>query len=127
MKWITDAVSGLVSPFVNYFSKKNTNKTNIKLKNIERLKNADDSLAEWEAIQAESGNSSWKDEYIIFIITIPVPTIFFAVMYSVTTGDPLIASAAQSGVEALKELIPNYNELLYIVCLAGIGIKAFKK
>lgn len=127
MKWITDVVSGLVSPFVNYFSKKNENKTNIKLKQIDRLKSADDSLAEWEAIQAESGNTSWKDEYITLIITIPVPTIFFSVMFSVITGDPLIAEAALSGAEAIKKLIPDYNNLLYIVCLAAIGIKAFKK
>ena len=30
-------------------------------------------------------------------------------------------------VNELKELVPNYGELLYIVCLAAIGIRAIKK
>jgi hypothetical protein len=127
MKWLADVASGLVSPITNHFTKKNENKTNVKLKQIERLKSADDALAEWESIQAESGNNSWKDEYITLIVTIPIPVIFFSVMFSVIFDDPTIAEAAKAGVSAIKELIPNYNELLYIVCLAAIGIKAFKK
>lgn len=127
MKWIADIASGLVSPIANVFVKRNDNKTKVKEKQIDRLVNSEDKLAEWESIQAESGNSSWKDEYVTIIITIPIPFIFFSVMYSVVTGDPLVADGAKAGVEALKELIPNYPELLYMVCLAAIGIRAFKR
>jgi hypothetical protein len=124
---ISGVASGIVSPITNIFVKRNENKTKIKTKQLDRVMNADDKLAEWEAIQAEGGNHSWKDEYITIIITIPIPIIFFAVMYSVISGDPLIAEGAKAGVVALKELIPNYGELLYIVSLAAIGIKAFKR
>jgi len=127
MKWLADIATGLVSPITNIFIKRNDNSTKIKEKQIDRLVNSEDKLAEWEAIQAESGNNSWKDEYITIIITIPIPFIFFSVMYSVVTGDPLVADGAKAGVEAIKELIPNYHELLYIVCLAAIGIKALKR
>lgn len=89
--------------------------------------NADDKEAEWEAIQAESGNNSWKDEWITLIITLPIPVIFISVILSVLFENPLIADAAKAGVTAIKELVPNYAELLYIVCLAAIGIKALKK
>ena len=127
MKWLADIASGLVSPITNHFTKKNDNKTKVKQQQIQRLMNADDQEAEWEAIQAESGNNSWKDEWITLIITLPIPVIFVSVILSVMFDNPLMAEAAKAGVKAIKELVPNYAELLYIVCLAAIGIKAFKK
>ena len=120
-------VSGLVSPITNHFTTKNNNKTRVKQQQIQRLMNSDDKEAEWEAIQAESGNNSWKDEWITLIITLPIPVIFISVILSVMLDNPLIAEAAKAGTAAIKELVPNYAELLYIVCLAAIGIKAFKK
>ncbi len=127
MNPVASFFSGLVSPITNHFTKKNEGKTKVKLKQIERLKSSDDSLAEWESIQAEGGNNSWKDEWITLIITLPIPVIFISVMLSVFLGDPVMAEAAKAGVSAIKELVPNYDELLYIVCLAAIGIKAFKR
>jgi hypothetical protein len=124
---ISGIASSVVSPIANVFTKRNDNKTKVKVRNIDRLANAEDKVAEWEAIQAEGGGSSWKDEYITIIITIPIPIIFFAVMYSVISGDPSIAEGARAGVEALKMLVPNYQELLYVVALAAVGIKAFKR
>ena len=127
MKWLADIASGLVSPITNHFTKKNDNKTKVKQQQIQRLMNSDDQLAEWESIQAESGNNSWKDEWITLIITLPIPVIFVSVILSVLFENPLIAEAAKAGVTAIKALVPNYAELLYIVCLAAIGIKAIKR
>ena len=127
MKWLSDLASGLVSPITNHLTKKNDNKAKVKQQQIQRLMNADDKEAEWESIQAESGNSSWKDEYITVIISFPVPTIFIAVFVSVITGNAIYAEAANSGIEAVKNLLPNYEDLLMAVCLAAIGIKAFKR
>lgn len=127
MKWLADIASSLISPVTNYLSTKNVNKTKIAQQQIQRLMNADDKEAEWEAIQAESGNNSWKDEWITLIITLPIPVIFISVILSVLFGNPLIAEAAKAGVKSINELVPNYAELLYIVCLAAIGIKAFKR
>lgn len=120
-------VSGVISPVTGYFSKKNENKTRIKLTQIERLKNSDDAVAEWEAINAENNNNTWKDEYVTIVITLPIPTLFFSVVYSTYTGEPEAAIAVQEGIKALKELIPDYGNLLAAVCLAAIGIKALKK
>jgi len=127
MKWLADIATGLVSPITKHFTKKNDNKTKVKQQQIQRLMNSDDKEAEWEAIQAESGNNSWKDEYITVIISFPVPVIFIAVFASVVFGDPIYAQGAKAGVDAIKELLPNYQDLLMAVCLAAIGIKAFKK
>ena len=127
IKWITDIAKGVVSPITNHFTTKNNNKTKVKQQKIQRLMNSDDKEAEWEAIQAESGNNSWKDEWITLIITLPIPVIFVSVILSVLFDNPLIAEAALAGVSSIKVLVPNYAELLYIVCLAAIGIKAIKK
>jgi hypothetical protein len=127
MNWIAKAVSGLVSPITDLFAKRNDNKTKVKQQQIQRVMNSDDQVAEWEAIQAEGGNNSWKDEYITVIISFPVPVIFIAVFLSVVLGDPVYAEGAKAGVDAIKELLPNYEDLLMAVCLAAIGIKAFKK
>ena len=127
LKIISGLVSGLVSPITNHFTKKNDNKTKVKQQQIQRLMNSDDQLAEWESIQAESGNNSWKDEWITLIITLPIPVIFVSVILSVLFENPLIAESAKAGVTAIKELVPNYAELLYIVCLAAIGVKAIKR
>jgi len=124
---IASFASGIVSPITNVIAKRNDNKTKVKVRNIDRLANAEDKVAEWEAIQAEGGNGSWKDEYVTIIITIPIPIIFFAVMYSVISGDPAVAEGAKAGVEAIKELVPNYGEVLIAVVLAAVGIKAFKR
>lgn len=127
MKWLADIATGLVSPVTSYFTRRSDNKTKVKQQKIHRLMNSDDKEAEWEAIQAEGGNNSWKDEYITVIISFPVPVIFIAVFFSVVFGDPIYAQGAKAGVDAIKELLPNYEDLLVAVCLAAIGIKAFKK
>lgn len=127
MKWLSDIANGLVSPITRLFTVRNDNKTKIKRQQIQRLMNSDDKEAEWEAIQAEGGNSSWKDEYITVIISFPVPVIFIAVFFSVVFGDPVYAQGAKAGVDAIKELLPNYEDLLMAVCLAAIGIKALRK
>jgi hypothetical protein len=127
MKWLADIASGLISPVTNFFAKKNENKTRIKQQQIQRLMDSDDKEAEWESIQAENSDNSWKDEWITLIITLPIPTIFIAVIISVLLENPLFAEAARAGAMAIKELVPNYAEVLYIVCLAAIGIKAVKK
>ena len=127
MKWLTDIASGIISPVTNLFAKRNENKTRVTQQKIQRLMNSDNKEAEWESIQAEGGNTSWKDEWITLIITLPIPVIFVSVILSVLFENPLIAEAAKAGVIAIKELVPNYAELLYIVCLAAIGIKAIRK
>jgi hypothetical protein len=126
--WISAAISGIVSPITGFFEKRNDNKTKLKLAQANRIANAEDKAAELDKIFAENaGNGSWKDEYITLIISLPVPVLFLSVMYSAYTGNPAAAEAAKAGVTALKELLPEYNDLLFMVCLAAIGIRAIKR
>jgi hypothetical protein len=72
MSILTSLIGGLVSPVTNYFTKRSADKTNVKLKQIDRLKSSDDSLAEWETIQAENSAHSLKDEFWTLILSIPL-------------------------------------------------------
>lgn len=124
---ISQAIGGIVSPVTSYFEKKNTNKTNIKLKQIERIKNADDAVSEWESIMAEKSGGTWKDEYVTIIVSLPIVATFLGVFWSVFTGDPKAAEAASEATKAVKELIPDYGNLVSIVFFAAMGIKFIKK
>lgn len=124
---ITSALSGIVSPIANVFTKRNENKTKIAQQNIERIMNAEDKLAEWENIVARGGNGSWKDEYVTIIITFPVPVLWLCVFFAVATNNPALAEAATQATKAVQVLVPNYGELLITVCLAAVGIRMLKK
>ena len=50
----------IAGPIINYFVKRSEQKTEIKKQTINRLVNSDDQLAEWEKIQAENSNDSYK-------------------------------------------------------------------
>ncbi|PHS02464.1 MAG: hypothetical protein COA78_21320 [Blastopirellula sp.] len=117
MGWLTTLVSGLASPVVNFFTKRSENKTNIKLKQIDRLKNSDDSLAEWESIQAENGRYSWKDEFWTIILAIPLVLCFF----------PDYVSYIEDGFVVLKSMPTFYQYWLGVAILTSFGIKFTKK
>ena len=117
MNWFTSLVSGIAAPVVNLFAKRNENKTNIKLKQIDRLKNSDDSLAEWESIQAENGRYSWKDEYWTILLSIPVILCFI----------PQCVDYVRVGFEVLKTMPEFYQYWLAVAILTSFGIKFTKR
>lgn len=116
-------LGAIVSPVTNYLEKRDENKTQVINKKLERIQNAEDAAAAWELVQAENTSGSWKDEYITIIITAPIVIVFLAVLWSVCTGDATAVTAAKEALAAVKELVPSYDELLYVVVLAALGLK----
>ncbi|HHZ70015.1 MAG TPA: hypothetical protein EYN67_16930 [Flavobacteriales bacterium] len=117
MNWFTSLISGIAAPVVNLFTKRNENKTNIKLKQIDRLKNSDDSLAEWESIQAENGRFSWKDEFWTIVLAIPLVLCFF----------PDYVGFIKEGFSVLEEMPEFYQYWLGVAILTSFGIKFTKR
>ena len=110
-------ITGLISPVTNLFAKRSDNKTAVKVKNIDRLVNAEDQLAEWEKIQAESGIHSWKDEFWTIILSIPAIGCF-------------IPGGAEIMIEGFKalELMPEfYQYWLGVAVLTAFGIRIIKR
>ncbi len=115
MGW--NILSTLVSPVANYFSKRSDNKTAIKTKHIERLTSADDKLSEWEAIQAENSNHSWKDEFWTVILAVPLVLCFI----------PEFVPNIQAGFAALEEMPEFYQYWLGVAVLTSFGVRFTKR
>ena len=86
---------------------------------IERIKTD----ADWEARMADASANSWKDEYLIVILTLPV--IFIG--YGVATDNLDIISRVNSGFETLSSLPEWYQYLLFIGVSASFGLKSADK
>jgi len=116
MSWLTDIVSGVISPVTNHFTKKNDNKTKIKLQQIERLKISDDALAEWESIQAENGRHSLKDEFWTIILSVPLVMCFI----------PDYVQYIKAGFIVLEEMPDFYQYWLGVAILSSFGVRFMK-
>lgn len=116
-------LGAIVSPVTNYLEKRDENKTQVINKKLERIQNAEDAAAAWELVQAENTNGSWKDEYITIITTAPIVTMYLAVLWAVYTGDVTAVKAAKEALAAIQVIVPSYDDLLYVVVLAALGLK----
>ena len=67
----------------------------------------------------EFSSSSWKDEYLIIVLTLPV----LFIGYGVAVDDVTVIDRVQQAFEALSGLPEWYQFLLYIGCTASFGIK----
>ena len=117
MPGLASLISGIVSPVTNFFIKKNDNKTKIKEKNIQRIMNSDDKLAEWESIQAENSGTSWKDEFWTVILSIPLILCFI----------PDYVGYIEAGFDALEGMPGFYQYWLGVAILTSFGIRFAKK
>ena len=109
-------LGGIVSPITGLFEKVDENKTKIAKRNIDRIMSADDKLAEWEAIQAEAGKHSWKDEFWTLILAIPL------VMCFIPSTVPII----QDGFKVLETMPAFYQYWLGVAILASFGVRFLK-
>jgi hypothetical protein len=110
-------LTALISPITNLLSKRSDNKTAVKKKQLDRVMNADDQLAEWESIQAESGKHSWKDEFWTVILAIPAVMCFF----------PDYVGDVKAGFAALKTMPDFYQYWLGVAILTAFGIRIAKR
>jgi len=82
---------------------------------------------EIDVISKRNEGETWKDEYITIIMTMPLVTLFFAVFVGTLLGRPELIAAAIEANAAVKELVPNYQELLALTITAALGVRAWKK
>ena len=59
-------------------------------------------------------------------MTLPLLSVFVLAVIAVLTGDIKYADAAQAGVTAVTQLLPNFNEILEVVVYAAVSIRAIK-
>ena len=117
MSALLSILGGIVSPVTSLLSKRHDNKTKIKARNIERIVNATDKIAEWELIQAENGAHSWKDEFWTIVLSIPAIGCFI----------PGGAEFMIKGFEALESMPEFYQIWLGVAILSAFGIRYLKR
>jgi len=73
--------------------------------------------SKWELIMAQSTQSSIRDEIVTVIVLIPVVLVFV----------PGMEDVVKAGFDRLNELPEWYQGLVYVTCLAGLGLKGVDK
>ena len=74
---------------------------------------ASKNIADWELLHAKGSQSSWKDEYVLIIFSIPTIMVFI----------PWLAPYATAGFETLHTLPEWYTYTFITIALASYGIK----
>jgi len=110
-------ISSIFEPVTKTVTKINDNSTKIKERNIERIMNADDKVAEWEMIQAESGRFSWKDEFWTIVLSMPLVGAFF----------PQLVPYIEEGFRVIQGMPEFYQWWVGVAILTSFGVRAIKK
>jgi hypothetical protein len=82
------------------------------------MKSAATSEAEWEKIMAQGSQSSWKDEYLVILYSIPLCLVF--------TGDWGREVVAE-GFAALETMPEWYQYTLGVIVAASFGVRSATK
>jgi hypothetical protein len=82
---------------------------------------------EIDMLAKRNEGKSWKDEYLTVIMTLPLIATFLGALFSTLFGNSLYMDAAVEANKAVKELVPNYQELLGLTIVAGLGLRAVKR
>ena len=82
------------------------------------MKSAATSEAEWEKIMAQGSQTSWKDEYLVILYSIPLCLVF--------TGDWGREVVAE-GFAALETMPEWYQYTLGVIVAASFGVRSATK
>lgn len=88
-------------------------KTEVKKAQIDREVKALTHEADWDEVQASASASSWKDEWLTLLISIPLILAFI----------PSMSQYVQQGFDVLREVPDWYMYLVSVVFAASFGIK----
>ena len=82
------------------------------------MKSAATSEADWERIMAQGSQSSWKDEWLTILFSIPLVLVFIG-----DTGREIVAN----GFAALETMPEWYQYTLGVIVAASFGIRSATK
>lgn len=72
------------------------------------------SKADWESIMATNSGTSWKDEWLTILFSIPMILCFF----------PQTVEHVHAGFQALEEMPDWYQYTLSVIVAASFGVRA---
>lgn len=120
---ILNGVTGVAKTWIERKTQIDAAKHEAKLTELKIQSDVEGYKAQWEAKAAESMSSSWKDEYLIIVLTTPV----WAIVYAVAFDDPYTLERVEHGMHALGLLPEWFQYLLYAGVLSSFGLKGADK
>ena len=76
---------------------------------------------DWDLEMAKGSKSSWKDEWLTIIFTVPMVVVF----YGAIADDPAIISRITLAVQTITELPEWYVHIMYGIVAASFGLRTF--
>jgi len=113
----------LIGPLTDLVGSYMSNKAEEKQAKHQAKMNVIQNDADWEAKMADASSSSWKDEWFVILLSLPL----LLIGYAVTVDDVTIIDRVKEGFQALEELPDFYQYLLFIAVSASFGIKGADK
>ena len=133
MNFIASLIAPVTTAISGAFKARQERKTAIaKVKSAVEIKKTDASYnlalsdKEWEALGKASEDGTWKDEAITLIILSPLVALILGALLS---PDLTLFEAAQLSIREINSLDTSsgYGLLVWVVSLAGLGLKAWKR
>ena len=109
-------VSGLFDVGKTFLKNKAEEKQAIHDRKITQIKQE----GNWDEIQAQNSNNSWKDEYLTIILTLPFVAMFLAVIFE---ADEMVIRFKQAFMVLDEDVPDEYWYLLSVVVAASFGVK----
>lgn len=83
--------------------------------NLEKIRNS----AKWEEHMAKASESSWKDEYVLIIVSLPI----WGIVFGSLTGDPAVNYRIGLAMNQLDALPDWYKFMTVTLFLGASGIR----
>ena len=128
MSVLTNIITGIFKPLGDYFSRRQEIKAEdrqqeraikkaLTERQIDLISQGLAADAQWETIMANQATSSYKDEYVLFVISIPAVLAFI----------PNTAIYVEQGFAALDKTPDYYKLILVSIFLATYGIRFWRR
>ena len=113
----------LVGPIAELGRQWLKNKAEVKQATHEAVLKRIEKEADWEATMAQGSLSSYKDEWWVIVLSVPI----IAIGWAVLSDNPDIIVRTKEAFVALEDLPEWYQYLLYIAVLSSFGIRGVDK
>ena len=124
---IASPVTKMVTAWIDRKQAKDSLKTKAAMAKQSDSTNITLTDAEWESINQQVSDGTWKDEFVTLVVMWPWLGIFGGTTYLAFTEDARLLDGTIAGINALQALQVDVSFLMNAVVLAAVGLKIWRK
>ena len=124
---IASPVTKMVTAWIDRKQAKDSLKTKAAMAKQSDSTNITLTDAEWESINQQVSDGTWKDEFVTLVVMWPWLGIFGGTTYLAFTEDARLLDGTIAGINALQALEVDVSFLMNAVVLAAVGLKIWRK